>query len=100
MRQNVGRMDRRARIATGAALVGAGIVSRGPVRSAAALGVGGTMLATGATGYCPAYELVDVDTRGNGDGPDDTAGRETAPDADHHGEAGVTLPVESDTDAD
>jgi hypothetical protein len=67
MDQNVGRTDRYTRIATGAAVLGTGVTTGGPVRSLAAVGVGGTMLATGATGYCPAYDLVGVDTREEGD---------------------------------
>lgn len=64
MDRNVGRTDRRARIAAGAALVGAGVATgpRSPLKSTAAVGVGGTMLATGLTGRCPAYEVVGVDT--------------------------------------
>ncbi|MEF8774272.1 MAG: DUF2892 domain-containing protein [Halobacteriales archaeon] len=52
------------RIGVGAALIG-GAVATGPlhpVKSTLAIGAGGTMLATGATGHCPAYEVADVDT--------------------------------------
>ncbi|MEF8831053.1 MAG: DUF2892 domain-containing protein [Halobacteriales archaeon] len=52
------------RIGVGAALIG-GAVATGPlhpVKSTLAIGAGGTMLATGATGHCPATEVADVDT--------------------------------------
>lgn len=64
MKRNVGSTDRHARIAAGAALVGASVATgpKAPLKSTAAIGVGGTMLATGLTGHCPAYELADVDT--------------------------------------
>lgn len=64
MDRNVGRTDRKARIAGGSALVGAGLLAgpKAPVKGAAAAGVGSVMIATGATGRCPAYELAGIDT--------------------------------------
>ena len=64
MKRNVGRTDRTARIAAGSALVGAGVLM-GPkslVKGAVTTGAGGMMVATGATGRCPAYKLAGVDT--------------------------------------
>lgn len=64
MERNVGSTDRTARIAAGAAMVGASIATgpRAPLRSTAAAGIGGTMLATGLTGRCPAYTVAGIDT--------------------------------------
>lgn len=62
MERNVGDTDRTARVAAGAALLGAGIATPGPVRSAVSVGAGGMMLATGATGRCPAYSVLGIDT--------------------------------------
>ncbi|QSG06283.1 YgaP family membrane protein [Halapricum desulfuricans] len=64
MERNVGRTDRNARIAAGSALVGAGLLAgpKAPAKSAAAAGVGSVMVATAATGRCPAYELAGIDT--------------------------------------
>lgn len=62
MDQNVGTADRYARIAAGTALVGAGAASPEPVGTAAGLAAGGVALATGVTGYCPAYDGLGVDT--------------------------------------
>ncbi|MDQ2053415.1 MULTISPECIES: DUF2892 domain-containing protein [Halobellus] len=93
MEQNVGRMDRRARIAAGATLLGAALTTRGPVRRAAALGAGGTMLATGATGYCPAYDVAGVDTRENDASPDGSGGGR--PDGSDHTDEAVEIDVEA-----
>jgi len=62
--RNVGTPDRTARIAAGATLVRTGVATgrTAPVRSAAAVGVGGTLLATGSSGRCPADEVAGVDT--------------------------------------
>ena len=64
MQRNVGRTDRTVRVTTGAALLGASLLSgpKAPLKSAAGTTIGGAMIATGATGHCPAYELADVDT--------------------------------------
>lgn len=62
MHQNVGTVDRYARIAAGTALVGAGAVSPEPAGTAAGLAAGGVALATGVTGYCPVYDGLGVDT--------------------------------------
>ncbi|MFT4933307.1 MAG: hypothetical protein ACI91T_003212 [Natronomonas sp.] len=62
--RNVGTLDRTARIAAGATLVGTGVATgpTAPVRSAAAVGVDGTSLAPGSSGRCPPDEVAGVDT--------------------------------------
>lgn len=62
MIRNVGTLDRYARIAAGTALMGAGAASPEPVGTVAGLGTGGIALTTGVTGYCPAYDIVGIDT--------------------------------------
>jgi sulfite exporter TauE/SafE len=62
--RNVGRTDRLARIGAGTALLGAGAKHglTSPVRGALEVGVGGVLVATGVSGRCPAYDVVDADT--------------------------------------
>ena len=68
MQQNVGGLDRIARITIGPVLVLAavaaftGSVALGAIVGAAALVAGASLLVTGTTRKCPANELAGVDT--------------------------------------
>ena len=68
MIRNMGTLDRilRAAIVAPAAIVVAFVVGAGTVAGVALFVVGGVMLATAATGFCPTYTLVGISTHPRG----------------------------------
>ena len=63
MRTNMGRTDRVIRLGVGlSAIVGGILAGATSVVGIVLLGVGGIMLATSATGFCPLYRVLRIST--------------------------------------
>ncbi len=61
MEMNVGPIERWFSVFTGAALGGFGL-SRGSLGGLALAGLGGALIYRGATGHCPCYEALGINT--------------------------------------
>jgi hypothetical protein len=73
MRKNMGTVDRLGRgIVAAGALAGAGVLGFTTGWGVVLLVVTAVMAATAASGYCPLYDLVHVDTVGKGTTKDTT----------------------------
>ncbi len=68
MRVNMGSIDRLARtfVVAPAAIVVAVVVGVGSVAGIVLLALAAVMLATSATGFCPLYKVLRIDTRSHG----------------------------------
>ena len=64
MKANVGRIDRIARLAVGAAMIGLGVWALGCIAAVIFWVVGGVLFLTGLTGLCLLYALFHIDTSG------------------------------------
>ena len=67
MKKNMGRIDRSLRLLVAAgAVAGSGVLGFSTAGGIVLLVVAAVMVATAASGYCPLYQLLGVNTTGTG----------------------------------